>query len=264
MHEIFNHVLPQQYFAPRPECRFEEPWDEADIAPLKKILAENHNNIAALILEPVVQGAGGMWFYSPEYLKEARKLCDRYETLLIADEIATGFGRTGKLFACEHAGIAPDILCLGKAMTGGYLSLAATLTTSHIAEVISAGGAGCFMHGPTFMGNPLACRVACESIDLLLESPWQERIRNIEDKFRAGLAPCRDLAPVADVRVLGAIGVVELHEAPDLSSLQAKLVDKQVWVRPFGRLVYIMPAYNIDMEDLDFLIEKMVEAIGEL
>ncbi|MFO7605922.1 MAG: adenosylmethionine--8-amino-7-oxononanoate transaminase [Desulfurivibrionaceae bacterium] len=264
MHEIFTEVLPRQYFAPRPECRFGEPCDETDIQALAGLLAENHGSIAALILEPVVQGAGGMWFYSPEYLKEARRLCDAHDVLLIADEIATGFGRTGRLFACEHAGIAPDILCLGKAMTGGYLSLAATLTSSRIAETISAGGAGCFMHGPTFMGNPLACRIACESIDLLLESPWQERIANIEEKLRSGLAPCREFAAVKEVRVLGAIGVVELHETPDLSALQQKLVDKLVWVRPFGRLVYIMPAYNINEDDLSFLVGKMVEAVGEL
>ncbi len=264
MHEIFTEVLPRQYFAPRPECRFGEPWDETDIQGLAGLLAENHGSIAALILEPVVQGAGGMWFYSPEYLKEARRLCDAHEVLLIADEIATGFGRTGRLFACEHAGITPDILCLGKAMTGGYLSLAATLTSSLIAETISAGGAGCFMHGPTFMGNPLACRIACESIDLLLESPWRERVATIENRLRTALAPCREFAAVKEVRVLGAIGVVELHEAPDLRALQQKLVDKLVWVRPFGRLVYIMPAYNINEDDLAFLIGKMVEAVGEL
>ncbi|MDT8335074.1 MAG: adenosylmethionine--8-amino-7-oxononanoate transaminase [Desulfurivibrionaceae bacterium] len=264
MHEIFTHVLAKQFFAPRPECRFGEPWDPADIQRLAGLLAENHGRIAALILEPVVQGAGGMWFYSPEYLKQARALCDAHEVLLIADEIATGFGRTGRLFACEHAGIAPDILCLGKAMTGGYLSLAATLTSSHIAETISASGPGCFMHGPTFMGNPLACRVACESIDLLLESPWRERIASIEEKLRSGLAPCREFAAVKEVRVLGAIGVVELHEEPDHRALQRKLVDKLVWIRPFSRLVYIMPAYNINPVDLGFLIEKMVEAVGEL
>jgi adenosylmethionine-8-amino-7-oxononanoate aminotransferase len=264
MHEIFRHVLPKQYFAPQPECRFGEVWDPADIKALAGLLAENHERIAALILEPVVQGAGGMWFYSPEYLKKARELCDAHEVLLIADEIATGFGRTGRLFACEHAGIVPDILCLGKAMTGGYLSLAATLTTSHIAETISAGGAGCFMHGPTFMGNPLACRVACESIDLLLESPWRERIGNIEGKLRTGLAPCREFAAVKEVRTLGAIGVAELHEAPDLRALQRKFVDRLVWIRPFGRLVYIMPAFTIGENELDFLIEKMVEVLGEL
>jgi adenosylmethionine-8-amino-7-oxononanoate aminotransferase len=264
MHEIFTHILPKQFFVERPQCRFEDVWDDDDIKPLAEMLAENHQRIAALILEPIVQGAGGMWFYSPQYLKRARELCDTYNVLLIADEIATGFGRTGKLFGCEHSGVVPDILCLGKAMTGGYLSLAATLTSSHIAETISAGGAGCFMHGPTFMGNPLACRVACESIDLLLDSPWQERIKVIESKLRAGLAPCKEMAPVKDVRVLGAIGVVELHEAPDHRALQQQFVDKLVWIRPFSRLVYIMPAYIIDEDDLGFLIEKMVEVVGDL
>lgn len=264
MHEIFTHITPKHFFVPRPQCRFEEAWNDDDIKPLAELLAANHQHIAALILEPIVQGAGGMWFYSPQYLKQARELCDTYDVLLIADEIATGFGRTGKMFACEHSGVTADILCLGKALTGGYLSLAATLTTRHIGETISAGGAGCFMHGPTFMGNPLACRIACESIDLLLESPWQERVLAIEGRLQAGLAPCRDLAPVKDVRVLGAIGVVELHEIPDHRALQQQFVDKLVWIRPFSRLVYIMPAYIIAEDDLDFLIAKMVEVLKEL
>jgi adenosylmethionine-8-amino-7-oxononanoate aminotransferase len=228
------------------------------------LLVANHKSIAALILEPVVQGAGGMWFYSPHYLKRARELCDEYEVLLIADEIATGFGRTGKLFACEHAAISADILCLGKAMTGGYLSLAATMTTAHIAETISAGGAGCFMHGPTFMANPLACRVASASIDLLLESPWQEQVTGIESRLQGGLAECLGLKAVRDVRVMGAIGVVELEELPDHRLLQQRFVDKQVWIRPFGRLTYIMPSYNIGKDDLGMLIGKLVEVVGEL
>lgn len=264
MHEIFTQVLPKQFFVPQPRCRFAEAWDEDDIKPLADLLAANHQRIAALILEPIVQGAGGMWFYSPHYLKRARELCDTYDVLLIADEIATGFGRTGKMFACEHGGIVADILCLGKALTGGYLSLAATLTTTAIAETISAGGAGCFMHGPTFMGNPLACRVACESIDLLLASPWQARIMAIEARLRVGLAACRELAVVKDVRVLGAIGVVELHAVPDHRALQRRFVDHLVWIRPFGRLIYLMPAYIIDEGDLDFLIEQTVAVVGEL
>ncbi|MEN8142535.1 MAG: adenosylmethionine--8-amino-7-oxononanoate transaminase [Thermodesulfobacteriota bacterium] len=264
MHEIFTRILPKQFFAPRPACRFADPWDETDIQPLEKLVVEHHHEIAALILEPIVQGAGGMWFYAPQYLKAARDLCNKYDVLLIADEIATGFGRTGKLFACEHAEIIPDILCLGKAMTGGYLSLAATLTTAHIAETISSGGAGCFMHGPTFMGNPLACRVACESIDLLLETPWQDKIRAIEGKMRQGLLPCTGLKTVSDVRVLGAIGVVELKEQPDLRFLQQRFVDREVWIRPFGRLVYIMPSYSISDQDLDKLLGVMVETLAEL
>ena len=262
MHEVFTRILPKQIFAPQPSCRFEDPWDEADILPLEKLLIEHHQEIAALILEPIVQGAGGMWFYAPKYLQAARDLCDKYDVLLIADEIATGFGRTGKMFACEHAGIVPDILCLGKAMTGGYLSLAATLTSAQIAETISSGGAGCFMHGPTFMGNPLACRVACESIDLLLESPWQENIGSVETKMREGLLPFSGAKNVNDVRVLGAIGVVELEEQPDLRVLQQQFVDKEVWIRPFGRLVYIMPSYNIPGRDLDKLLGVMVETLA--
>lgn len=264
MHDIFSRILPKQFFVPQPRCKLGEAWNDQDIKPLKKMLAENHQHIAALILEPIVQGAGGMWFYSPEYLKQARTLCDSHDVLLIADEIATGFGRTGKMFACEHSDIVPDILCLGKAMTGGYLSLAATLTNSHIAETISAGGAGCFMHGPTFMGNPLACRIACESIDLLLDSPWRARVRMIESKLQAGLAPCKDLPSVKDVRVLGAIGVVELREKPDLRILQQQFVDKLVWIRPFDRLVYIMPSYIITEADLDLLTNRMVEVVGNL
>lgn len=264
MHGIFGKILAEQFFVPRPEIGFAEAWDENELKPLAELLAANHQQIAAMILEPIVQGAGGMWFYSPHYLRRARQLCDNYDVLLIADEIATGFGRTGKMFACEHGGIVPDILCLGKALTGGYLSLAATLTSSHIAGTISAGGAGCFMHGPTFMGNPLACRVACESIDLLLESPWQERIGMVEAGLRFGLAPCIGLATVKDVRVLGAIGVVELNEAPDLRAIQQQFVDKLVWIRPFGRLVYIMPSYVITAEDLDFLLAKMVEVVSGL
>jgi adenosylmethionine-8-amino-7-oxononanoate aminotransferase len=264
MHEVFTHILPKQFFAPKPQCRFADEWDEQDIRPLEELLITNHRSIAAMILEPVVQGAGGMWFYAPQYLERARQLCDQYEVLLIADEIATGFGRTGKLFACEHAAISADILCLGKAMTGGYMSLAATMTTAHIAETISAGGAGCFMHGPTFMANPLACRVACASIDLLLESPWQERVAAIAARLQEGLAECRDLQAVRDVRVLGAIGVVELAELPDHRLLQQQFVDKLVWIRPFGRLVYIMPAYNIGEDDLDMLIDRLVEVVSGL
>lgn len=263
MHELFTRIIPKNFFAPRPSCRFDEAWDESDIRPLEKLLIENHREIAALILEPIVQGAGGMWFYAPQYLKRVRELCDEHRILLIADEIATGFGRTGKLFACEHAGIAPDILCLGKAMTGGYLSLAATLTTGHVAETISAGGAGCFMHGPTFMGNPLACRIACESIDLLLESPWQDRVVRIEAKLRAGLAAATGFKQVKEVRVLGAIGVVELRSDPDLRALQQKFVDRLVWIRPFGRLAYIMPAYNISDDDLEFLIRNMLDGLKD-
>jgi len=264
MHGIFKGILPRQFFVPAPQTRFGQEFADADIEPLRAVLAENHRDIAALILEPVVQGAGGMRFYSPAYLARARELCDRYEVLLIADEIATGFGRSGRLFACEHADVIPDILCLGKAMTGGYLSLAATMTTADVAETISSGAAGCFMHGPTFMGNPLACRIACESIDLLLESPWRTRVAAIEERIMHGLDPCRGIPAVKDVRALGAIGVIELEDLPEPRNLQESLVERSVWIRPFGRLVYIMPAYTISDEELDFLTAAMREVVAAL
>jgi len=263
MHTLFQGFLPQQLFAPRPPCRFGEPCDEADIAPLAELLERHRREIAAVILEPVVQGAGGMYFYSPEYLNRLRRLCDEHGVLLILDEIATGFGRTGKLFASEWAGISPDILCLGKALTGGYLTLAATLTSEMVARTISGGEPGLFMHGPTFMANPLACAVANASIDLLLESPWQSRIQAIEKGLQAGLAPCRALPGVAEVRVLGAIGVVELEEPVVMEEIQPALVEAGVWVRPFGRLVYLMPPYIIEQADLAFLCNAVYRVLTE-
>jgi adenosylmethionine-8-amino-7-oxononanoate aminotransferase len=257
MHEIFSGILTQHYFADSPKVKFDQPWDTQDITSLQTIIEKNHERIAALILEPIVQGAGGMRFYHPQYLIEAKKLCEQHQILFIADEIATGLGRTGKMFACEHALISPDILCLGKALTGGYISLAATLTTSEIANTISDGGAGCFMHGPTFMANPLACSIANASIDLLTSYDWQEQVKRIEQALKRGLEPAQKLGKVCDVRVLGAIGVIELTEAVDSVKIQQAFRQQGVWVRPFGKLVYVMPAYIMD----DATLLKLTTAI---
>ncbi|MBT6043348.1 MAG: adenosylmethionine--8-amino-7-oxononanoate transaminase [Gammaproteobacteria bacterium] len=258
MHEIFAGVLQENIFADAPQCRFEDPCQESDLANITSLLEHHHQDLAAVILEPVVQGAGRMFFYSPDYLVKVRALCDEYEVLLIADEIATGFGRSGKLFACEHADICPDILCLGKALTGGYMTLAATLCTEKISEGISR-NQGVFMHGPTFMANPLACACALASIKLLKSNNWQKQVARIEAQFLAELAECRISDSVTDVRILGAIGVVEMKEAVDMAQAQAFFVEKGVWIRPFGKLVYLMPPYIIEPEDLAQLNQAILE-----
>ena len=264
MHQLFADSIKQQFFVDAPTRGLGEACSENDMQAMKEVLEEYNENIAAVILEPVVQGAGGMHFYSADYLNRLRDLCDKNNVLLIFDEIATGFGRTGKLFALEHSEVVPDILCLGKSLTGGYMTLAATLTTSEVSQTISNGKPGLFMHGPTFMANPLACSVALASINLLLDSPWQENVARIEQQLKEELQPCEPLDSVAEVRVLGAIGVVEMKQPVDMKTLPQQFIDEGVWVRPFGKLVYLMPPYIIQADELSILTKAVYKVISKI
>ncbi|HIF5983573.1 adenosylmethionine--8-amino-7-oxononanoate transaminase [Vibrio parahaemolyticus] len=257
MHSLYKGFLPEHIFAQSPTCGYWDEWKPEDLADFEYKIDSHHQELAAVILEPIVQGAGGMRIYHPEFLKGVRRLCDKYDLLLIADEIATGFGRTGKLFACEHADIQPDILCVGKALTGGYMTLSATLASKHVADTVCGGDAGCFMHGPTFMGNPLACAVATASLELIEQGDWQQQTQQIEMLFSELLPKLEEYDLVKNTRWLGAIGVIETHRPVNMETIQALFVEHGVWIRPFGKLIYMMPPFISKPED----IEKLINAI---
>ncbi|EJG0409114.1 TPA: adenosylmethionine--8-amino-7-oxononanoate transaminase [Vibrio parahaemolyticus] len=257
MHSLYKGFLPEHIFAESPTCGYWDEWKPEDLTDFEDKIDSHHQELAAVILEPIVQGAGGMRIYHPEFLKGVRRLCDKYDLLLIADEIATGFGRTGKLFACEHADIQPDILCVGKALTGGYMTLSATLASKHVADTVCGGDAGCFMHGPTFMGNPLACAVATASLELIEQGDWQQQTQQIEMLFSELLPKLEEYDLVKNTRWLGAIGVVETHRPVNMETIQALFVEHGVWIRPFGKLIYMMPPFISKPED----IEKLINAI---
>ncbi|WP_207951613.1 adenosylmethionine--8-amino-7-oxononanoate transaminase [Pseudomaricurvus alcaniphilus] len=263
MHHLFSDSITRQHFVEAPVAGYATPWEDRHIVEMRQTIEVHREELAAVILEPIVQGAGGMRFYPPEYLRQVRELCDANDVLLIADEIATGFGRTGKLFACEHAAISPDILCLGKALTGGYLSMAATLCNNRVSDGICQGEAGVFMHGPTFMGNPLAAAISLASTRLLLEGDWQANVQRIEAGLQHGLAPCAEFAHVKDVRILGAIGVVEMQQPVKMAAIQAAFIEQGIWIRPFGSLVYVMPPYIMTDAELTHLTTAMVKVIGQ-
>lgn len=263
MHSLYKGFLPEHIFAQSPRIGFWQEWHESDLDDFKRTIDAHHHEVAAVILEPIVQGAGGMRIYHPNFLKGVRELCDQYGVLLILDEIATGFGRTGKMFACEHADIQPDILCVGKALTGGYMTLSATLTSKHVANTVCGGEAGCFMHGPTFMGNPLACAVATASMELLETGDWKHQTEQIEQTFAKLLPALKQHELVADVRWLGAIGVVETTKPVNMEAIQAHFVEQGVWIRPFGKLIYMMPPFISSNEQLVRLVSAISQAMNK-
>lgn len=264
MHSLFGSALTPRYFVDTPSCGFYDNWDESCFDEMENVVKEHHSELAGIILEPVVQGAGGMKFYHPNYLKKLRELCNKYDLYLIFDEIATGFGRTGKLFACEHADVQPDIMCIGKALTGGYLTMSAVATTKDVADTISRGEAGVLMHGPTFMGNPLACAIAIESINLLQKTDWHSNVMRIEKILKAEMAIAKTFDCIDDVRVLGAIGVLQTKESIDVAKFQKLCVKEGIWIRPFGKVAYVMPPFIISDQDLKLLVHKFLKIIQEV